>query len=142
MQFLQIAAKSARLREAANAFIAEALKQKGLDDIQPCHGDLLAYVYQNPGIKITELAARTRRTKSTVSAMSDKLVRLGYLEKRPDPKDSRAVGLWALDKTQALRPVFEEISRQMNEKLSAGFTQEELERFEFFLDKARMNLLD
>ena len=59
---------------------------------------------------MSELAKQVHRTKSTVTALVEKLERNGYVLRIPDPEDSRGVLVRLTDKGRALEPAFEAIS--------------------------------
>ena len=120
-----IAFLSGRLVDSANQFIAEELVRNGLEGIVPSHGDILCVLYQEDGLAISEIARRTRRTKSTICVLAGKLEKNGYVERRPDPDDRRALGLWLTDKGKAAKPVFESISAALCEKIEESLSPEE-----------------
>lgn len=126
---------SGRLTERANAFIAQELKSHGVEDIAPCHGDILIQLYKNDGALVTELARRARRTKSTMSVMVDKLEKLGYVRKMRNPEDNRAIGVYLTDKGLALRPTFEAISERLNAKVFSPLSEEEADQLETLMQK-------
>lgn len=127
---------ASRLTHAGNGFIQEALSEAGHPDIEPCHGDVFAALFQTDAIGITELARRCGRSKSTVSVMVRRLTTLGYLEKVPDPDDTRAVLIRLTDRGRRLRPVFDWISLGMNVTLSRALSDDELEALERLIEKA------
>ena len=65
------------------------LRELGFDDVRPRHGAVLAYL-DEAGVRPGELARQARRRKQTIGAILDDLERLGYLSRRPDPRDRRA----------------------------------------------------
>jgi DNA-binding MarR family transcriptional regulator len=65
------------------------LADAGYDDLHPRHGSVLAYLDED-GIRATELARLSGRHKQIVGRMVDELEELGYVERRPDPRDRRA----------------------------------------------------
>jgi DNA-binding MarR family transcriptional regulator len=65
------------------------LAEAGYDDLQPRHGAVLAYLDED-GIRATDLSRLSGRHKQIVGRMIDELESLGYVERRPDPKDRRA----------------------------------------------------
>ena len=127
---------ASRLTHAGNDFIQKALSEAGHPDIEPCHGDLFAVLFQTDAIGITELARRCGRSKSTLSVMVRRLTALGYLEKVPDPADTRAVIIRLTERGLRLRPVFDWISLGMTVTLSKSLADDELETFERLLGKA------
>ena len=120
-----IAFLSGRLVDSANQFIAEELVRNGLEGIVPSHGDILCVLYEEDGLAISEIARRTRRTKSTICVLAGKLEKNGYVERRPDPDDRRALGLWLTDKGKAAKPVFESISAALCAKIAESLSPEE-----------------
>ena len=139
MSFTKVITKASRLRDKANSFITRELKKNGIEDLLPCHGDILYFVLKEPGIQVGTLASRTGRSKSTVSLMSDKLAALGYIEKRRSAQDSRICGLWPLPKSLEFQKVFENISAKLSGRLFANFSPEEKDRLEQLLEKAVNN---
>lgn len=71
------------------AAVARALAARGFEDLRPALLSVAAHMATD-GSRITELAARAQVTKPTVVAAVDELVRLGYAERVPDPRDGRA----------------------------------------------------
>ena len=65
------------------------LADAGYADLHPRHGAVLAYLDED-GIRATELARLSGRHKQVVGRIVDELEQLGYVERRPDPKDRRA----------------------------------------------------
>lgn len=100
-----------------------------------CHGDILSKLYQEDGLTVTELATRTKRTKSTVSVLVDKLVKLGYVEKRASEFDARALAVCLTDKALEIKPIFEEVSAKLNEIMLNALTEEEAQSLEELLNK-------
>lgn len=131
---------ASRLVESANAFIARSLKEEGFPDVSPSHGDILASLVMRDGKTVSELARATHRTKSTVSVMVDRLAANGYVEKRADAEDSRAVGVWLTEKGRGFEEPMRRISDAMNARLSEGFRAHETEALADFLARANENL--
>ena len=65
------------------------LKENGYDDISPSHGWIFSNTEEG-GSRITELAAKARITKQSMSVLVTQLENGGYVKKTPDPNDKRA----------------------------------------------------
>jgi len=115
------------IREAAHRFIAQELNARGLAGLAPSHGAILSALFRDVEIRMTDLAARIRRDKSTVTVLVRKLERHGYVEKLRDPDDSRGVRVRLAARGRALEPVVREISDALLERTYRGFTTEEKE---------------
>jgi DNA-binding MarR family transcriptional regulator len=65
------------------------LTEAGLDGLRPPHTHVSAYI-KNEGSRVTDLARDARMTVPAMLELVDDLERLGYAERKPDPKDRRA----------------------------------------------------
>jgi DNA-binding MarR family transcriptional regulator len=65
------------------------LADEGYEDLHPRHAAVLAYLDED-GIRATELSRLSGLHKQIVGRMVDELEELGYVERRPDPRDRRA----------------------------------------------------
>jgi len=77
---------------AKQALLAEferELAKSGYGDIRPTHGCVFRFVRED-GMRLTELAANAGITKQSAGELVDDLVKLGYVERIPDPEDRRA----------------------------------------------------
>jgi DNA-binding MarR family transcriptional regulator len=75
--------------EAVQRYMLERLHERGFDDLDAAH--LNVFQYPGPqGARPTELAARLRITKQALNYLLGELERLGYVERKPDPDDSRS----------------------------------------------------
>lgn len=131
-----IVSKSAALAAKARAYIAGELLQEGLTDIQSCHGDMLHFVLKTPGIAVGELAQKCRRSKSTVSKLSDKLEGLGYVRKEKSAADPRVTCLYPTDKCRGIEKAFDEIAQKLCIKVAQNLSVDEVLLLEALLDKA------
>ena len=135
MKHLAILNYASRLREAGNAFILAELKKAGLQDIAPSHGDILGQLLYWESRNMSELAQHAHRTKSTMTTLVTKLERQGYVERIPDPADSRGVKVRLTEKGRALKPVVEAISDGLTELIHHNLTPEEALELERLLAK-------
>ena len=115
-----VIARASALSAAGGAFIAAELRRAGLTQLQPCHGDVLMHVYEQPGVQLCELARRSRRSRSTISVLTDRLSVLGFVEKRRSAQDARQVGLYPTPLALSHRQAFEDISRRLAQRLHEG----------------------
>lgn len=75
--------------EAVRRRMLEHLRARGFDGLQAAH--LNVFQYPGPeGARPSELAAELGMSKQALNYMLGELERLGYLERLPDPEDTRS----------------------------------------------------
>jgi MarR family transcriptional regulator, temperature-dependent positive regulator of motility len=65
------------------------LREAGYEDIRPAHYAVFRYL-KPEGSRVTELADAAGMTQQSMSEFVARLERLGFVERRPDPRDGRA----------------------------------------------------
>ena len=78
-----------QLTRLFQAELFEQLVAAGFEDARVPHTHVTAYI-KAEGSRLTELATQARMTLPAMSELVDDLVRLGIVERRPDPSDGRA----------------------------------------------------
>ncbi|MFF8865454.1 MarR family winged helix-turn-helix transcriptional regulator [Streptomyces sp. NPDC015139] len=69
--------------------IHDGVVARGFTDLRPAHGFAFARLAPD-GATVTDLAAHLGVTKQAASQLVDEIVRKGYAERLPHPKDARA----------------------------------------------------
>lgn len=69
--------------------LAAKLHERGFTDIRPAHHPVFQFM-PTEGIRLTELAAKANVTKQSMGELVSYLEKHGYVERFPDPTDSRA----------------------------------------------------
>jgi MarR family transcriptional regulator, organic hydroperoxide resistance regulator len=113
------------VRDKANAFISKRLTDHGIKQIAPAHGSVFYQLFDVEELTMGRIAAQVHRDKSTVTALVNRLVELGYAEKRKSLTDARATHVRLTDKGLAMKPVFDKISDELLETAYRGFSPEE-----------------
>lgn len=108
----------AYLRQLYDALVTNLhsqLAEEGYSDITPSHGLVFQYAEEG-GSRITELAARAGMTKQSMSALVYQLEESGYLRRKNDPSDARAILFVLTVKGQALKTKGQQINHQFEKK--------------------------
>ena len=124
-----------RIREKANELLARELREQGLGDMVPSHGDVLASLYMEDGAKCSEIAARMHRTKATLTVLVDKLEKNGYVERRADPADKRVQRVWLTEKGRDAQVKFDAISASLRDRVQETLSPGELASLDSLLAK-------
>lgn len=122
---MNVPALCSRFRERAHRYLAEQLKQHGLTDLAPSHGDLLVALMRGGPMAMKDLASAIDRDKSTLSGMVHRLDDLGYLTLAKDPEDSRVIIVSPTEKTLDLIGQFKDIGRLFIEEAFKDFSEAE-----------------
>ncbi|MDR6778251.1 DNA-binding MarR family transcriptional regulator [Paenibacillus peoriae] len=98
------------------------------------------FLYQKDGLSIKELTQKISRQQPTVTVLIDKLVKLGYVERKKEREDSRVTLIYLTDKGRKLEPVFAAISNRLKETIYGGLKDEEKEQLEYLLEHVKNRL--
>lgn len=100
-----------------------------------CHHSYILAVCHHPGMTQEQLARHLCVNKSSVTRNLSHLSENGYVERRPDPHDKRAICVFPTEKMLAVFPEVKRITADWNAFLTAEITPEELAGFEAVLEK-------
>ncbi|MBY0021585.1 MarR family transcriptional regulator [Paenibacillus polymyxa] len=125
------------IRDSINKLIVSELESYGVEGIVPTHGGILMFLYQMDGLSIKELTQKIARQQPTVTVLIDKLVKLGYVERKKEREDSRLTLIYLTEKGKELEPIFETISYKLKETIYGGLKDEEQKQLEYLLEHVK-----
>ena len=131
---------TSRIREIGNSFIIRKLKEYGLTNLAPSHGDILFVLYKKDNSTMKDIADKIHRTKATLTVLIDKLEENGFVTREKSSLDSRNTLISLTNKGKKLKPIFEQISKELNDLLYNNFTEEEAQLLDSLLIKMVKNL--
>lgn len=114
-------------------------RAKGLG-LTPALARLLFYVHREPGSHQTTLAAVLDVTPVTLGRMLDKLVERGYVARRPDPEDRRAIRVYIAPRGEPLVERMSKIAALTADRATRGITAADRKRLLAGLATMRANL--
>lgn len=129
----------ALIREKANRFIIQEMSMKEMEGLAPSHGDILSALFEYSSLTMKDLAKRINKDKSTVTALVNKLLNLGYIERTRDLEDSRIVYITLTEKGKNLKTDFKEISDKLIERVYKDISKNEQEVVIKILSKIHNN---
>ncbi len=93
----------------------------------------IRYIRYHKGTTVTEIAAYWHKTKATVSAQINRLIKDGYLEKRQDADNAKIQHLYLTAKGQQLDRAHTRYDKKQSDalirRLMANYSEEDLETF-------------
>jgi DNA-binding MarR family transcriptional regulator len=106
--------------------IDAALREAGFDDLRPAHANVFPFVPPQ-GITVSELAELARVRKQTMGQAVERLERLGYVERRQNPRDRRSRLVFLTERGESVRPVTHAAAERVEERWAEVMGAEELE---------------
>ena len=76
----------------------------GYPDVRSSYGSILVPLFEEDGLRMGELARRSRLSKQTMTTMVRLLERDGLVERRADPSDGRASLVFLTARARGFRP--------------------------------------
>jgi DNA-binding MarR family transcriptional regulator len=121
-------------------FIEKKLFEKELYDLVPSYGNILTVLYDHNGtLSMKEIGTLLGKEKSTITAIVDKLEKLGYVMKLKSEQDRRTTYVCLTEMGKDIEKKFEEISFDVHKTAYNNFTQEEKSEFLRLLKKMNQN---
>ncbi len=129
-----------KTRKKVANFLEEELRNHGLEELIPSHGSILSVLYeQNRKLTMREIADLIGKDKSTVTPLVNKLVDIGYIEKKKCKEDKRITYIVLTEKGETIKPIFDTISKKLIDTAYRGFTEEEEDTLAKLLNKLNKN---
>jgi DNA-binding MarR family transcriptional regulator len=110
------------------------LKEYGFDDVSPSHGWIF-YNTEETGSRITDLAAKARITKQSMSVLVAQLEQGGYVKKSPDPNDRRAWIVFLTAKGKKVKATGQQINYEFEERWKKKLGEKDYQLFRQLLEK-------
>jgi DNA-binding MarR family transcriptional regulator len=118
----------AKATQRWNELLAERFRAAGFPEVRPSYGSLLVPLFEQDGMRMSELAARARLSKQTMTTMVRLLERDGLVRRRPDPSDGRATLVELTAKARAFRPVAEQSLADLDRVVRTFLTSTDVRR--------------
>lgn len=109
-------------------------------DINHAQGKILFVISIYKELSINDLCTELSLSKSTLTSMLDRLEDKGYILKRSSEKDKRITLISNTKKADESIVIFNDVITKMNAKFYDGFEEEDIKRFENYLEKIYFNL--
>lgn len=120
-------------------FIVSELGKKGITEVVPSHGDIIASLLNNDSLTMHELAVKIDKDPSTVTTLVKKLNALGYTKVQKDTQDKRATRVSLTLKGKELKIAFLNISASIFKKQYQNIDDSEIDIFRKVIEKMIVN---
>jgi DNA-binding MarR family transcriptional regulator len=128
-----------KIRDKAYQFLVKELAEHNIKGIAPSHGDIMGALYLHGELSMKKIAEMIGRDKSTITILVNKLIQLGYVQKKTDPDDCRVNRISLTDTGKMKEEDFWDISQALRGKAYKGLSSKEKELLMQLLTKVNEN---
>ena len=110
----------AKASQRWNELLYERFAANGFPEVRPAYGSILVPLFEEDGLRIGELARRSRLAKQTMTTMVRLLERDGLVSRERDPADGRASLVRLTPRARRFQPVAEKVLRELDELVGSS----------------------
>lgn len=111
-----------------NETLERRFAEAGFGEVRASYGALLIPLFEEDGLRMSELARRARLSKQTLTTMARLLERDGLVTRRSDPDDARATRVVLTRRATRFRTVAEAVLRDLDAQVVRTLGQAEAAR--------------
>lgn len=111
----------AKASQRWNELLAEGFAAEGFPEVRPSYGSVLVPLFEEDGLRMGEVARRSRLTKQTITTLVRLCERDGLVERRPDPEDGRATIVSLTSHARRFEPAAERVLGKLEREVAALF---------------------
>ena len=111
----------AKASQRWNERLAEGFAEEGFPEVRPSYGSVLIPLLEEDGLRMGEIARRSRLTKQTITTLVRLCERDGLVERTPDPEDGRATIVSLTPHARRFEPVAERVLGRLAREVAELF---------------------
>ena len=104
----------AKASQRWNELLQEAFAAAGFPEVRASYGSVLLPLFEEDGLRMGEIARRSRLSKQTMTTLVRLAERDGLVERRQDPDDRRATRVYLSPKGRRFQPVVERVLEELD----------------------------
>ncbi len=117
----------AKAMQRWNERLEEGFREAGFPEVRPSFGSVLVPLYEEDGLRMGELGRRSSLSKQAMTTLVRSVEEAGLVSRVRDPADGRAYRVSLTARGEALRPVAENVLRDLAARTRSRVSDEELE---------------
>lgn len=129
-----------QIKQLQDRIFEKMLLENGLE-ISGGQGRILFVLWKTNNLTISEISERTSLAKNTVSIVVNGMVSKGILKRNVNPNNRRQTIISLTEYAESMQSKYEEVSQIMNSIFYKGFSLEEKDIFEGYLERIIKTLL-
>jgi len=95
----------AKASQRWNELLSWEFAERGFPEVRPAYGSVLLPLFEEDGLRMGEIANRSRLAKQTMTTLVRLMERDGLVERDRDPEDARAFRIRLSDRSRKFAPV-------------------------------------
>ena len=117
----------AKATQRWNERLEEGFREAGFPEVRPSYGSVLVPLYEEDGLRMGELGRRSGLSKQAMTTLVRSVEEAGLVSRVRDSADGRAYRVSLTERGEALRPVAENVLRDLAARTRDQLSDEELE---------------
>ncbi len=109
-----------------NELLAAGFRRRGFAEVRPAHGSVLLPLFEEDGLRVGELAARSRLSKQAMTTLVRTLEARGLIRRRPDPHDGRAARVYLTPRARRFQATAEHVLATLDRRVRQRLAPERL----------------
>jgi DNA-binding MarR family transcriptional regulator len=118
----------AKASQRWNELLAERFRREGFREVRPSYGSVLLPLFEEDGLRMGELARRSRLSKQTMTTLVRLAERDGLVRRLADPDDARATLVRLTPRGRRFRAVAERVLAELEELVATRLSPGDLTR--------------
>ena len=117
----------AKASQRWNALLRERFAARGFGEVRPAYGSVLLPLFEQDGLRMSEIAARSRLSKQTMTTLVRATERAGLVARERDPEDGRAFRIRLTARGRAFHPAAEDVLAELDLLVASSVSAIDLE---------------
>jgi MarR family transcriptional regulator, organic hydroperoxide resistance regulator len=110
----------AKASQRWNELLWAGFSEHGFPEVRPSYGSVLVPLFEEDGLRMGEIAKRSRLSKQTMTTLVRLVERDGLVVRERDPGDARAVVVRLSDRAREFAPVAERVLAGLDRRAEAA----------------------
>ena len=129
-----------KIKQLGDRIFERVLSAKNIDAFNGPQGRILYVLWQDDGISIRTLSDRCGLAITSLTTMLERMEKQELIVRVQSPSDKRKTLLYLTDRARQLKTDYDSVSAQMGGIYYRGFSEDEIDLFEIFLERVLKNL--
>jgi DNA-binding MarR family transcriptional regulator len=107
----------AKASQRWNELLWAGFSEHGFGEVRPSYGSVLVPLFEEDGLRMGEIARRSRLSKQTMTTLVRLAERDGLVVREPDPDDARATRVRLSNRARKFAPAAERVLAQLERRV-------------------------